>query len=1160
MSSVAAVQNVPVLHDITGAVDGQDARILAARGRGAKAGVLHVCLDDARMAVLAEMITFFAPDQRILCLPAWDCLPYDRVSPKPEIVSARVDTLGTLATASNLGQTIILTTINAALQRMPPRSMFTDATLKLAKNGRLGGENFEKFLITNGYVRAHTVREPGEYAQRGGIVDLYPPGVPMPIRLDLFGDEIESIRYFDPVSQRSTDDVDSVTLKPVTEYLMTQDAIQRFRSGYRELFGAINQNDPLYESVSAGRRFTGVEHWLPLFYGQMETIFDYAPSALISFDHQFQAARDARLEQIQDFYQARASVMNSKNTGAHPYKPLPPERLYLDAAAWAQQLEGRSLSALVPFAGMGEELSALGAKIGPDFTADRASSAKDLYKALKQQIQIHRKDGRRVLIAAYSFGSRERMMALFRDHDMPPTKPIDLYADMDAATGSEIPIAILPLEKGFVARDLLVLTEQDILGDRLTRRTKTKKKSDKFLMEVSALSEGDLVVHVDHGIGRFEGLETLTVSGAPHDCLRIIYEGGDKLYVPVENIDVLSRFGSEDTAANLDKLGGAGWQARKARVKKRLKDMAAELIKIAAARLMRTTAPIVAPEGAFGEFCASFPYAETEDQLSAIEEVVHDLASGTPMDRLVCGDVGFGKTEVAIRAAFVAAMAGVQVAVIAPTTLLVRQHYRNFSNRFKHLPIRVQSLSRLVSAKDVKATKAGLMDGSVDIVIGTHALLAKDIGFKDLGLVIVDEEQHFGVKQKEKLKQLRADVHVLTLTATPIPRTLQLALTGVRELSLITTPPVDRLAVRTYVLPYDPVVLREALMREHFRGGQAFYVCPRIQDLDDVVTRLKALVPEMRIVVAHGQMAASELEDVMQAFDERAYDILVATNIIESGLDIPNANTIIIHKSDLFGLAQLYQLRGRVGRSKARGYAYVTYDPARPLTKLAEKRLQVLETLDTLGAGFNLASYDMDIRGAGNLLGEEQSGHIREVGIELYQQMLQEAVEAARHQQDGTEMPEISGAWSPQINMAMPILIPESYVTDLNVRLSLYRRLSDIESAADIDSFAAELGDRFGAVPPEVENLLAVIDIKRLCRIAGVDRIDAGPKGAIISLRNNEFKNVTALMAWIHKNKGLMKIRPDQKITVVNGWEDRKKRLQGVRAIIQELADMAACV
>ena len=1156
MSAVPLKTSPLLIQDIPGAIEGQDARILAARARGGKSGVLHVCLDDTRLAALAEMITFFAPDLSVLCLPAWDCLPYDRVSPKAEIVSTRVTTLARLA-AGNIGQHIILTTINAALQRMPPRDLFQHASLELKKGGQVGGTAFENFLVTNGYVRAHTVREPGEYAQRGGIIDLYPPGVPAPIRLDLFGDEIETLRLFDPVSQRSTDDIDKVSLKPVTEYILTQDAIQRFRTGYRELFGAVNDGDPLYESVSVGRRFTGMEHWLPLFFDRMETVFDYLPDASISFDHQFIAARDARLDQIRDFYQARHSVMKSKNTGGHPYKPLPPDRLYLGVDEWDNLLRQRGISQFVPFAGMGEDLSAFGAKIGPDFTAERTQGTKELYSALKQQCLSHRKDGRQVLLAAYSFGSRDRMASLMADHGLPPVKLIDLFSDMDTATGSEIPVAILPLEKGFVARDLVVMTEQDILGDRLTRRSKARKRSDKFLLEVSALSEGDLVVHVDHGIGRFEGLETLTVGGAPHDCLRIIYEGGDKLYVPVENIDVLSRFGSEDAVANLDKLGGAGWQARKARVKKRLKDMAAELIKIAAARLMRTTPPILISEGAFGEFCASFPYAETEDQLSAIEEVTKDLASGTPMDRLVCGDVGFGKTEVAIRAAFVAALSGVQVAIVAPTTLLVRQHFRNFSNRFKSLPIKVGSLSRLVTAKDVKVTKEAMRDGTLDIVIGTHALLGKDVGFKNLGLVIVDEEQHFGVKQKEKLKQLRADVHVLTLTATPIPRTLQLALTGVRELSLITTPPVDRLAVRTYVLPYDPVVLREALMREHYRGGQAFYVCPRIQDLDDVVRRLKELVPEMRIVVAHGQMPPTELEDVMQAFDERAYDILVATNIIESGLDIPNANTIIIHKADLFGLAQLYQLRGRVGRSKARGYAYVTYDPHRKLTKLAEKRLQVLETLDTLGAGFNLASYDMDIRGPGNLLGEEQSGHIREVGIELYQQMLHEAVEAARSQSDNIDSIETSDEWSPQINLGMPILIPETYVSDLSVRLSLYRRLSDVETEADIDNFAAELADRFGKMPLEVENLLSVIDIKRLCRLAGVERIDAGPKGAIITIRNNQFKNVPGLMAHIHKNKGFMKIRPDQKITVVNVLEDRKKRLHGVKMTVRELADIA---
>ena len=664
------------------------------------------------------------------------------------------------------------------------------------------------------------------------------------------------------------------------------------------------------------------------------------------------------------------------------------------------------------------------------------------------------------------------------------------------------------------------------------------------------------MVHVDHGIGRYDGLETLQVTGAPHDCLRLIYEGGDKLYLPVENIELLSRYGSAADTAQLDKLGGVGWQGRKARVKKRLKDMAEALLKIAAERELRRGQAVSAPDGIYAEFAARFPYPETEDQLRVIEEVLEDLQSGRPMDRLVCGDVGFGKTEVALRAAFIAALSGMQVAVVVPTTLLARQHSRTFEKRFAGLPVRIGQLSRLVTAKDQKLTKDGLAAGTVDIVIGTHALLSKTVQFKNLGMVIVDEEQHFGVKQKERLKQLRADVHVLTLTATPIPRTLQMALAGVRELSLIATPPVDRLAVRTFVLPYDPVVIREAILREHYRGGQTYYVCPRLEDLPRVYERLQELVPEVKVVMAHGQMAATQLEEVMTAFDDGQFNVLLATNIVESGLDVPNANTMIIHRSDLFGLAQLYQLRGRIGRSKVRGYAYLTYAPKTVLSATATQRLHVIETLDSLGAGFQLASHDMDIRGAGNLLGEEQSGHIKEVGVELYQHMLEEAVATARS--GAGTLAEAEDQWTPSINLGMPVLIPEAYIADLNVRLGLYRRISELVDRPEIDSFAAELIDRFGPLPDEVENLLNVMTIKQLCRTAGVERVDAGPKGAVLSFHNNSFARPDKLVMFIGSQVGTMKLRPDHKLVYTRTWDDTATRVKGVNRLMQDLAKLVA--
>ena len=633
----------------------------------------------------------------------------------------------------------------------------------------------------------------------------------------------------------------------------------------------------------------------------------------------------------------------------------------------------------------------------------------------------------------------------------------------------------------------------------------------------------------------------------------MIYDGGDKLFLPVENIDLISRYGSEEAGVQLDRLGGAGWQARKAKLKQRVRDMAEELIQIAAARMLRQGDRISPPDGLFDEFCTSFPYVETDDQLRAIQDTVEDLSSGHPMDRLICGDVGFGKTEVALRAAFVAAMSGEQVAVVVPTTLLCRQHFKTFATRFADYPIRIEQLSRLVPPKRAKETREGLAAGTVDIVIGTHALLAKSIRFRGLGLLIVDEEQHFGVAHKERLKALKSDVHVLTLTATPIPRTLQLALSGVREMSIIATPPVDRLAVRTFVLPFDPVIIREAIMRERFRGGQTFYVCPRIEDLDSVAARLRDLVPEAKVIMAHGRMAATDLEAAVTAFYDGGYDILLSTNIIESGLDLPSVNTIIIHRADMFGLAQLYQLRGRVGRSKVRAYAYLTLPPKQKISKTAERRLEVMQTLDSLGAGFSLASHDLDIRGAGNLLGAEQSGHIREVGIELYQQMLEEAVAEARGGDTGAAADD---EWSPQINVGMAVLIPEGYVSDLNVRMSLYRRIARVRSREEIEALAAEMIDRFGPLPREVDNLLEIVDIKRLCRIANVEKVDAGPKGGVVAFRANMFANPAALVSYIGKQAGTARLRPDHRLVLTRSWETPEERLTGARRLVDALASM----
>jgi transcription-repair coupling factor (superfamily II helicase) len=1140
---------------IFAAPEGHDAFVMGGLvARGIVPSLLHVCRDDGRMARTRAALAFFHPGLPVLALPAWDCLPYDRVSPNSEIVSCRFDALTRLSDGEGQGA-MILTTVNAIIQRVPPRKLFADRVLKLGLGGRVPLDRLVSFLERNGYQRTDTVREAGEFAIRGGIADLFPSGSRAPVRLDFFGEEIEGMREFDPLTQRTTGTAPSVVLRPMSEVLLDEDAIRRFRSRYREQFGTVADDDPLYEAVSAGRRYIGMEHWLPLYYESLETLFDYLPNAAVTLDHEAEQVRRDRLEQIADFYAARRDVSRAARGASPPYRAVEPNQLFLDDAAWEALLGARAVGEFTPFAGEGRAPSTdAGAMPGRDFAEARASQSVNLFDAVRHHILDERDHGRRTLIAAYSMGSAERLKTLLRDHGVPNPTVIGGWPDFARIPLGEAALAVLAIEHGYRFEDLALVTEQDILGDRLARPARRRANYQDFVAEVASLTQGDLVVHAEHGIGRYDGLVTLDVAGAPHDCLRIVYAGDDKLFVPVENIEVLTRYGSEALEVPLDKLGSLAWQSRKARVKKRIRDIAGELIQVAAERQLRQGEAVNPPEGLYEEFAARFPYPETDDQERAIVDTLGDLGSGRPMDRLICGDVGFGKTEVALRAAFISVMAGMQVAIVVPTTLLARQHHRTFVERFVGMPVRIEQLSRLVAGKRAADVKRDLAEGRIDIVIGTHALLAKSVTFRNLGLLVVDEEQHFGVAQKERLKQLKANVHVLTLTATPIPRTLQQALSGVREMSVIATPPVDRLAVRTFVMPYDPVVVREAMLREAHRGGQIFYVVPRIADLDEVSRQLKELVPELKVAMAHGKMSATELERVMAAFDEHAADVLLSTNIIESGLDIPSANTLIIHRADMFGLAQLYQLRGRIGRAKVRGYAYLTLPAGKLLTETAKRRLEVMQTLDQLGAGFTLASYDLDIRGAGNLLGEEQSGHIREVGVELYQHMLEEAVAAARA---GAQMEETGEDWTPQITIGTPVLIPEEYVPDLNVRLGLYRRIAALVDQREIDGFAAELVDRFGKLPEEVENLLEIIAIKRLCRDAGVGKIEAGPKGAVLAFHGDRVANPQGLVQFIQENSGTARLRPDQRLVILRDWDTPGARLKGVSALLHRLAAIA---
>ena len=1116
-------------------------------------GLVFIARDDVRLARIEAGLLALSDQIEVVSLPAWDCLPYDRVSAHSTITAKRVQTLSRLAVLnSETGgkPVVLLTTVNGWLQKLPRLSYFADTSLHLQAGQTITQETISAFLSRNGFRRTQTVREYGEYSVRGGILDIYPHTDQLPVRLDFFGDEIESIKFFDSLSQRSEAAISQVDIRPAHEYLLDEDTITRFRQGYLKQFGGRAARDHIYEAVSAGQTTAGLEHWLALLHDGLLSVHDQLPEWRYLFDVDAEAVWQARLDQIADFYQARMEAVGTEQDQV--YRPLPPEQMYLTSAEVTSfHAEGQT-TILSGFSRpeTAASDSDTGARLGPTFGAEAASEASPSVAAaqhIRQAVQT-----RPVILTAASTGSLTRMTELIGGHLEAAITQVDR---LDQVGSSGCYALLSPVEAGFESPFACLITEQDVFGVR-SSRPQGRRRADDFLREVSSLEAGDLVVHVEHGIGRYEGLETIRSDGTDHDCLHLSYAGGDRLYLPVENIELLSRYGQEGSEASLDKLGGAGWQARKAKIKGRIREMADQLMKIAAKREVATAEPLSPPDGVFAEFCARFGHPETDDQLDAISDVLTDLSSGRATDRLICGDVGFGKTEVALRAAFVAAMAGYQVALVTPTTLLARQHGRLFEERFKGFPVNVATLSRMAKPKEAANIKAGLKDGSVQMVVGTHALLAKSIEFNNLGLLIIDEEQNFGVAQKERLKELRGDIHVLTLSATPIPRTLQLALSGVRNMSIIATPPVDRLAVRTFVGGWDGVVLKEAILRERFRGGHTFMVCPRISDLSRIYDRLITLVPDLKILTAHGKMSATELDQAMTDFGDGAADVLLSTNIIESGIDIPTANTLIIHRSDMFGLAQLYQLRGRVGRSKERAYAYLTTDPQMILTPQARRRLEVMQTLDKLGAGFSLASYDMDIRGAGNLLGDEQSGHVKEVGIELYQDMLKQAVEAARLDRAETAEEEAETGWSPQITLGTSVLIPDAYVPDLSVRLSLYRRIGALAESDDVSLISAELVDRFGPVPQSVKNLLEIVVLKQFCKRCNIQKLDAGDKGFALSFKDNHFARPDQLIGWIAKQGGAVQLRADHKLIIKTDLKTKEARADQARGYLQDIAGL----
>lgn len=1073
------------------------------------------------------------PLHEVVVFPAFDCLPYDRASPSQDILAKRVRTLLKLASHQTSKPFCVITPVEAILQKVPPKELLAGHTITISLGDTLSRELLLEFLHDQGFSRTETVYEVGDYAVRGSIIDIYPVTSTQPVRIDFFGDEVESIRTFDVSTQKTLEEVLSISLEPVSELFLNEQTISRFRQNFR-LHGS--SESPLYKAISEGRSYPGMEHFLPLFYEAVVPVFFYLPDAAVFLENNADRTIEEQFERIETYYYERQDV----GVGERPYYPLAPEKFYLSDDALNQFLCDALLCSSLDHGDIILDVESkplfgwANLEIGEEF-------AKHLQAKAKDEI---------LLFCAENKGRLDRLSHTLKELGLTaeitqqiPTKP-GIYG------------IIYPELIGFTSSTLSFIPVHVLIGEKQKQKAQKAKNIDRFFKELNTYAIGDFLVHRDHGVGKYMGLETIEVDRRKHDCITLEYAEGSKLFLPVESMEVLTHYAREGAAAEVDRLGSAAWQNKKARVKKKLFEIAEHLLKIAAARKLKSAPHMMHIIEDYQRFCEGFPYIETEDQLRAIEEVQEDLFGDKPMDRLVCGDVGFGKTEVALRAAFLAVSSGYQVIVVVPTTLLARQHFENFQNRFKGFPYRAEMLCRLVKAKKADEIREDFEAGKVNILIATHAAFSDKIKSASLGLLIVDEEQHFGVKQKEKLKKLKEDIHILTLSATPIPRTLQMSLSGIRELSLITTPPVDRLPVKTFVFEQDFTLLRDVILREYKRGGQIFFVSPRLEDLPNLKEKLTQVVPEIKLGVAHGQMKPAELEDTIQDFYDHKFDLLLSTNIIESGIDVPNANTLIVHKSHLFGLAQLYQIRGRIGRSKKQGYAYLTVPTEGMLGEAALKRLKVLQSLDHLGAGFTLASHDLDIRGAGNLVGEEQSGHIKEVGVELYQHMLQEAILSLRATEAKAEA--AVGDFTPVINLGLSVMIPETYIADLSLRLGLYKRISSLKTEYDIDQFRSEMIDRFGPIPEELENLLHIVLIKEYCYQAGIEKVDAGDKGVLITFYKNAFAKPEALIELMQKQAGRLKIRPDQKLVLSGEFQSLEKRTNVVEKLTKALAKMVS--
>lgn len=1119
------------------------ALLIAEAARSHEGLLVAVTRDTQRAQALEAELRIFADTLPVLPFPDWETLPYDVFSPHPEIVSQRIATLYQLP---NMKRGVLVVPMATLMQRIAPRSHITGSGLVLAKGQKFDLAAEQRRLEAAGYRHVPQVAEPGDFAVRGALLDVFPMGTAEPYRIELFDDEVDSIRSFDPETQRSQQQVEKVELLPAREFPLTDEAAKEFRGNLRERFPIDVRRCPLYQDMKEGVTPGGIEYYLPLFFKQTATLFDYlADDALFVLGEGAGEAADQFWAQTAERYDQRAHDIE---------RPvLPPAELYLPPVQLREQLNKR-LRVEVVDAGH-EHAVATGTQPAPELPLNR--KGEEPGTSLRHFLSSY---PGRVLIAADSAGRREALIETLASAGLKPQAIDDWQAFLPSVQTPEdvkFAITIAGLDQGFTLTKpmLTVLTERELYGERVRserdrkRRRGTARDPESIIRDLTELTLGAPIVHVDHGVGRYQGLLSMDVGGMDGEFLTIEYAKGDKLYVPVAQLGLVSRYsGTAPELAPLHSLGGDAWERARKKAAEKVRDVAAELLAIYAQRQARGGESMPIDRQLVEEFGSTFPFEETPDQETAIEAVLADLAAPRAMDRVICGDVGFGKTEVALRAAFATATAGKQVAVLVPTTLLAQQHYRNFADRFADWPVRVDVLSRFKSTKEVNDALKRLADGQIDVIVGTHKLLQPDIKFKNLGLVIVDEEQRFGVRQKEQLKKLRAEVDLLTMTATPIPRTLNMAMAGLRDLSLIATPPAHRSAVRTFISAWDPATIREALQRELSRGGQVYFLHNEVQSIERIVRELEELVPDARIRIAHGQMPERELEGVMADFHRQRFNVLVCTTIIETGIDIPTANTIIINRADRFGLAQLHQLRGRVGRSHHRAYAYLVVPDRKSITADAQKRLEALASLEELGAGFTLATHDLEIRGAGELLGDEQSGQIQEIGFGLYTELLDRAVRALK----SGKIPDfdLSSEHETEVELHLPALIPDDYLGDVHARLTLYKRIASARSEDDLRDLQVEMIDRFGLLPDPTKQLFAVASLKLMATPLGIRKLDFGANGGRITFREKPEIDPMAIIKLIQQLPRVYKLDGQDKLKVILDLPGASERLRSAQEVL----------